>query len=169
MLDRVLNKRQEHHRRHRSICDLAGNVTPRLEPTTHADHLNGEIRFGERHLACDGRAPPAHLRQRVGEVCDEVVDHRSTGAAVGRVKQLDVRERVEQEVRLDLRLEPQQLRLERALLELHAFGFQLAHFGFGVAPPAQVDLNDRKKRRQDQVPGPRRHEKFADAGRLIQE
>ncbi len=98
------------------LREFRRNVDGEREPCSHARAQDGEVRLGQSDLLAERRRARAKLRQRGAQVSDEVPEQ--AGACRGRVRLGEVlhgRQRVEQEVRLDLRLHQLQFRLDRLL------------------------------------------------------
>src|SRR5207247_9590541 len=74
------------------------------------------------------RAVVAHSRQRCTQVTTEAVEHRPAPRRIGLVEPLDVSKRVEQEVRLDLRLQHLQSRLEYLRFDSMSLELRFAQF-----------------------------------------
>jgi hypothetical protein len=104
-------------------------------------------RKGARHveLAAQVRVRLAHLRQRRTQILDQAFQHARSLGLVGLHEVLYVRERVEEEVRLDLRLHEGELRLEQILGELVA----LALGGVVVCLVARMLLAQHEHRHHD--------------------
>ena len=88
-----------------------------------------EVRLGERDLLPERRRLRAQLRQRRAQVGDQVAQHPSRLRRIGLGQVLHRRQRVEQEMRLDLRLHQLQLRLDRLLRQQVPLGFRLVQRG----------------------------------------
>ena len=104
-----------------------------------------------RDFAPERRPGLAHLRQRDGQILFQVAQHPCAAGAVGVVEPLYVRERVEEEVRLDLRLEHLQLRLCGLLIHARRIDSALlqrgdvVRFGEYVQPRAGDDQAEQQK------------------------
>jgi hypothetical protein len=82
-------------------------------------HLDDpQVRLDEVDLVAERVRRLAEPGERRAQVVDERLEHRLGARRVGLHERDDVRERVEQEVRLHLRLEQAQLRLGGAVLGL---------------------------------------------------
>ena len=126
VLDRVLDQREQHQRRHPG-CPAAGRDIDREgQPAAHADLLDVEVRRHMIDFAAERGFGRAHLRQRDGKIMLQVLHHSRAAGAVGFVEPLDMRKRVEQEMRLDLRLHLQ-ARLHHLAFECGAVRFRLLH------------------------------------------
>jgi hypothetical protein len=166
VLDRVLDQRDHHERRQRRVGDVRIDFRSEREPPSHADLLDAEVGLGQRDFARDRGVRLAHLRQRLGQVAQQVVEHRAAGGAVGLVEAAHVRERVEQEVRLDLRLKTQEPRLDGLLLERGPLAVEAAHFGLVLVLAPDVEIHHGEQRRENEVARPRGREHSRQARRI---
>src|SRR5205814_2868306 len=85
----------------------------------------------EIDLVSEGGLVLAHPRQRRAQIARELSEHRAARGGVALAKPANVGERVEQEMRLDLRLQQAQARrellcLERAAAQLRGVRLRLA-------------------------------------------
>ena len=94
-----------------SALQRSGTSVRMRQARAHADLLHRQVREGERQLVAERRVGCAHARQHRAEVARQVLEHRVRGGRIGLEQPPHVGERVEQEVRLDLRLHHEQPRL----------------------------------------------------------
>ena len=128
MLDGVLDEREQHHgwKVCREKLIRHGNAEP--EPSSHPDLLRVEVGPRQPDFPPQRRAVVAHSRQRCAQVTTEAVEHRPAPRWIGLVEPLDVSKRVEQEVRLDLRLQHLQSRLEYLRFDSMSLELRFAQF-----------------------------------------
>ena len=123
VLDRVLHERLQHHRRKYRGPQALRHVDRGLEAFLHAHRHDLQERAREIDLLAERRpATLAHLRHRRAQVADEALLHPGRARGIGADQLVDACERVEQEMRLDLRLQRLHPRLERRPLELLGLG-----------------------------------------------
>ncbi len=127
VLDRILGEREQHHRRKRIVAQRGWHVDREREVLAHADLQHVEIGADEIGLLPERRRTAAQLRQRGAQVADDVVEHGDAARHVALAQPLDVGERVEQEVRLDLRAHHLQPRLEHLPVERDALERRFVH------------------------------------------
>jgi hypothetical protein len=126
VLDGVLHQRDQHHRRERRHSSASGtSMAKSSREPMRTRWISRNARAMSTSRPEVGRAL-AHLRQRRAQVLDEALQHPRGRRRVGLDQVLHVGERVEEEVRLDLRLHELQARLEHVLLQLVALGLGLA-------------------------------------------
>ena len=151
VLDRVLDQRLQHHRREHRRFQAFGDVDDRSQALLHSNGHDFQERARQVQLLTErGPAAFAHLRHRRAQVADQALLHLRRALRVGLDQLVDARQRVEQEMRLDLRLQCFHPRFQHGALELlgfRAFG-RFAGGKFGPALAARDDLDD--ERRDDQ-------------------
>jgi hypothetical protein len=153
MLDRILDERLQQHRRHAGLLQRLGEVEPPCEPRSHPQRHDLEVRAQLREFAGERRRVLPRCRQRAAQVDDQLVDHRLREPRVDVDERAQVRERVEQHVRFELRAQQPQLRLEREALRL---GARARLGGDAVAHRIEIDDEDRGERGDDQRDDPPR-------------
>src|SRR5439155_1202334 len=117
VLDRVLDQGREHHRRNASLEQRRRHVDRALQPRAHADLLHAQESANELDLVGERSVVVAHPRQRRAQVPGELREHGAPRAGVALAEAPYIGEGIEQEMRLDLRLQEAQPRLELLLLE----------------------------------------------------
>ena len=125
VLDRVLDQRLDHHRRELGREQAVGHVDARLQAVFHAHLEDLEVGPDHRHLAAQvvrRRVRIAHRRHRGPQQRDQVLLHLAGARRIGLDQVIDRGQRVEQEVRLDLRLHRRHARLDDLALELFRLG-----------------------------------------------
>jgi hypothetical protein len=142
-----------------STCRSAGrDVDPECQSPPHANLLEVEVGLDQGRLASERHPFAAHRRQRDLEVAHHPFEHRITGDGIHLVQAAHVGQRVEEEVRLDLRFERFQARLQRLLLQPRAVGLGSAH-GVEAQDLASVELADRDdERRRKRIRHRTRHQ-----------
>ena len=157
MLDRVLDQRDQQVRRKRMLRQVGRHVDVEREPRAHPHLEDVEVRGGEADFLAQRRRARAQLRQRGAQVVDQV-RQQPAGLARIRFRQvLDGRQRVEQEVRLDLRLHEFQFGLDRVLRHQVALGFGHVQRG-GRMRFAELEQEDEAHAQAHDEPGERRAE-----------
>jgi hypothetical protein len=122
MLDRILHQSLQHHRREQRRLQALRHRNDGLEAPFHANGHDLEEGAREVHLlAKRGPAALAHLRHGGAQVADEALLHLRGARRVGQDELVDARQGVEQEMRLDLRLQRFHARLHHGPLELLGF------------------------------------------------
>ena len=120
VLDGVLHQRLHHHRRDPQTRYVRGGLDLDLQPVPEPGLLDFEVGAGEVHLVLEQRPFALRSAQRVAEDVGELLD-RPVGAEGVLVDQSgDGVERVEQEVRVDLRAQGLQLRAASLQRQAHA-------------------------------------------------
>jgi len=116
MLDRVLDEGREHHRRNASLEQRRRRVDRALQPRAHADLLHAHESRNELDLVGERNVVSRILAARRADTGQAGRAWRAL-RGIALTEAPHVRESVEQEMRLDLRLQQAQLRLELLLLE----------------------------------------------------
>ena len=73
MHDRVIDQRQQHHRRHAGIARGLGNVDVERKPVAEPKLHDVEVGTRQLDLLRDGRRRIAHARHRGAQVGDQFV------------------------------------------------------------------------------------------------
>ena len=122
------------------------HVDREIEPRSHPHLQDVEVGLGEFDLLPERRARAAHLRQRGAQIRKQVPEQPGRLRRVGLGQELHGGERVEQEMRLDLRLHQLQLGLHRVLREQQPLGLGLVQRlgGARFAKPEQEEHADAK-------------------------
>ncbi len=92
----------------------------KLQTIRHAHVHQLEIRLDQLQLAAERRDRLVEPRHRGAQIRDETAQHRRRLRRSGIDQRLHVGQRVEKEMRRDLRLQEMQARIERLALELAA-------------------------------------------------
>jgi hypothetical protein len=125
VLDRVLDQRLDHHRRELGRQQPFGHRDVDLQAVFHPHLQDLEVGPDHRHLAAEvvrGRMSLAHRRHRGAQQRDQVLLHLARALRVGLDQVVDRGQRVEQEVRLDLRLHRRHARFDDLALERLGLG-----------------------------------------------
>ena len=101
------------------------DVQRELEPVGHPHSHELEIGAHELELLAERRRGLVHARHGRAQIRDQAREHLRRLRRARVDERLHVRERVEQEMRLDLRLQEAQPRLERVAFELAALELEL--------------------------------------------
>ena len=149
--DAVLDQRHDHHRRNFRRLHFLRHVDFDRKSRSHANLLNVEVGHRKRYLAPERGARLAQNGQRRGEVAGQVQQHRFAGDGVGLVQPANAGERVEQEVRLDLRLHDGDPRLGVFAVDLLAVVRLTLQRRGGVGAALQVERECRGHGGQHQV------------------
>ena len=141
--------------RHAGFHQRRGNVDLDAQPLAHADLLDVDIGTRERQFMSEREVlPAAHLRQRRSHVLGEALQHRPAPLRVDLMQPQDVRERVEEEVRLDLRLQRLQPHFGFLALGVDAAQLRVAQVANrGLASSPQIDRRSGQGAYQHQLPG----------------
>ena len=113
VLDRVLDERLEQHRRHLRMGQAAVGVDGELQPPAEPRLLDVEIGAREGKLLIERRPLLVGSPQRVAEHFGELLDRRVGSRRIGVNERRNRVERVEQEMRIDLRAQRLELRAAR--------------------------------------------------------
>jgi hypothetical protein len=116
--DRVFDERLQQHRRDARLRERLRQLERVLQPAAHPYRLHVEIAAQEPEFLLERAALLARSGERCAQVAVQVREHDARALRVGLDQRIEVRERVEQEMRLDLRLQQLQLRLDRVALDL---------------------------------------------------
>ena len=122
--DGVLDQRLQRQRRQRQRPQRRGHVDAVLEPVLHADLDDAQVGVDEIDLVAEGVAGVAEARERRPQVVDEGFEHQLGAHRVAVHQRGHVGQRVEEEVRFDLRLQEAKLRFGGRVL-----GLDLARLG----------------------------------------
>jgi hypothetical protein len=120
VLDRVLDQGEQHERREAKARDLLGHLDRDREPAADPQLVDVEVGARELQLLLERRRGLAHAGKRGVQVVQQPVEHAPALPGIAPIEPLHVGERVEQEVRLHLRLEGLQARLGGARAQLVA-------------------------------------------------
>ena len=120
MLDRILDERREHHRRHARREQRRRGIDGEVQALAHADLLHAQVRRDEVDLLGERAVVRAHAWQRGAQVARELSEHGAFGTGIGVAQPPHIGERIEEEMRLDLRLQEPQAGRELLCLELAA-------------------------------------------------
>jgi hypothetical protein len=148
----VLDQRHERRRRTANLQRRGVDVHRVLQAIGHAHLHQLEIWPNEVKLALDGRGRLVERRHRRAQVRDQAPEHGRRMRRPRVDERLHVRERIEEEVWSDLRLQEMQTRVERLALELTPLECERELL---IASEGFLLTDDRRER------GPRREE---DAG-----
>src|SRR5207253_3896890 len=118
VLDRILDQRANHQRRNPRVGERFGNVDLQPQPRAHADLEDGEKGARERDLLAEAAILPARARSGDTQALTQAAQQLATSFGLFLVEAFHARERVEQEVRLDLRLQQLQARLDPLALDV---------------------------------------------------
>ena len=118
---------RQHHRRNFQAAQLGRDVDLERETAAHPDLLHVEERFDQGRLAFQGRRFVAHARQRHLQVTHQVVEHLPTERRVRLVQATHVGQGVEEEMRLDLRLQDLQPRRGHLAVERQPVHLGVVH------------------------------------------
>ncbi len=102
------------------------------QPVAHAHVLDVQVCLGQRDFALQGRVRLAHPRQCHLEVAHQIVEHALAGGKLDGTQAPDVCQGVEQEMRLDLRLQHLQARLRHLAIKREAVDFGSPHGVYAV-------------------------------------
>ena len=107
------------------VRSASGTSMREIEPRPHPHPQDVEVRLGELDLLPERRARAAHLRQRGAQVREQMSQQARGLRRIRLGEVLDRRQRVEQEMRLDLRLHQLEFRLHRVLRQQQVLGLGL--------------------------------------------
>jgi len=151
VLDRVLDQRLQHHGWEHRRFQAFGDVDDRSQALIHSNGHYFQERARQVQLLTECRPTAfAHLRHRRAQVADQALLHFRRPLGVGLDQLINARERVEQEMRLDLRLQCFHPCFDDRALELLGFRAFRRFAGGKLGPTlaAGDDLDD--ERRDDQ-------------------
>ena len=102
----VLDQRQQRHRREAQAAPVRARAsTPKLQPVGHAQVHQLEVGAHQSQLVAERRVGLVQARHRRAQIGDQVAQHRRRALGARLDQRLHVGQRVEQEVRLDLRVQ----------------------------------------------------------------
>src|SRR5262249_48960825 len=144
--DGVLDERLEEQRRHEAILPRRVDLLFDREPLAEPDPLDFQVAFRQRHLLGDRNAGLLADRQTLAQEVAELHAHLPSSRRVAPRERGNGVEAIEEEVRLDLRLESLQLRLagQERLRRLPALGL-----AGGLEREKDVVQRDREEVEQD--------------------
>ena len=120
MLDRVLDQGREHHRRNAGAQQRLWHVDQALEARAHSDLLYAEVSRDELDFVGETGVVVAHPRQCSAQIACKLREHGAPCAGIALAEAAHVGQGIEEEMRLDLRLQEAQPRLELLLFERRA-------------------------------------------------
>src|SRR5580704_4488594 len=112
MFDGVFHQRQQDHRWDWMVSERLWDIYTEVEPFSHANSLDIQVRAHQIGLLLQRRVGLPQLRQRYLQVARHAFEHQPTTDAVLLVQPPDVRQRIEEEVRLYSCLQHLQLCLD---------------------------------------------------------
>src|ERR1700674_4217662 len=123
MLDGVFHQGLQHHRWEDRRFQAFRNTHYRLQPSFHSHRHDFQEGAAKIDLLTERRsASLAHLRHGRAQVADQALLHLGGARRVSLDKLVDARQRIEEEMRLDLGLQRFQARFQHGALELFGFG-----------------------------------------------
>ena len=147
----ILDQRQQGGRRTANLQRRRVDVHRVLEAIGHAHLHQLEIRSNELQLALDRRGGLVEQRHRRAQVRGEASQHGRRMRRARIDERLHVRERVEEEMRRDLRLQQMQSRVERLPLELTALERERQLLIAGKRFLLPDDRGERRPRREQEA------------------
>ena len=152
VLDGVLDQRLQHHGREVCGAQAFRHVDPRLEALFHAHFQDLEVGPHHVKLAPEVGRLLAHRRHGGAQERDQVLLHLARARRIDLDQVIDARERVEEKMRLDLRLHRRHLRFGELTLEAFRVG-DLLRFGgarLGFHAPGVGDLDRGGEQNEDE-------------------
>ena len=127
MLDGVLNNRLQQHRRQRRTLQVVRKMQFKLQPVSHTNLEQFEVVSQQVELLLHGARLRAARGQTLSQIGDEIVHHQIRFVRRATDQALNRGQRVEQKMRLDLRLQHAHLRLHQLLFARHDFELFARH------------------------------------------
>ena len=139
VLDGIFNERDQQHRRKFRVVQRVIGLDRERETRSHAHLEQIEVRANDLELATERCVLRAKLRKRRTQIPHQADDRIRTRLRLSAIQAPHIAEHVEQEMRLDLRLEHLQARFVHLLVEKRAIDLGLMHRGFARLGSAEVD------------------------------
>src|SRR5207248_810046 len=115
---RVIDERQQHHSRHASGTRQVSYLYMERNSVTEMRAHDRDVRADQIYFLSQRRRRFTQMRQRSAQVDDQIAEHSTARRRITFIQVPYLRERIEQKLRLDPRLQHLQTRLERTSLRL---------------------------------------------------
>ena len=136
---RVLDQRQQRHRREAQAAEFGRQVHEEVQSVRHAQVHQFEVGAHQGQFVRQRGGVALQARHRGAQVGDQAAQHRRRLRRAGFHQRPDIGQGVEQEMRLDLRLQQPQPGVQRLAFQLAALQLEAERLaaGFGIALAVQ--------------------------------